>query len=1040
MIDQLPDAWGNGPVDFRMPRFALRIALLTVLLLYGVVSLAEQYTIPLFLPATAPGVPQGVLRIVNADDESGAVAVHAIDDAGVRSGPATFTLGALAAVEFDAADLANGNGGKGLSGGIGAGSDVRRLEIDSELPIEVLAYARAADGTLAVMHGMVPAVSGDEAGRFRYEVHIFNPSVDATQSSRLRLINTGGEVASVTISARDDTGAPASGGEVRLVLPEGNARTLTAWQMEAGDGSIEGRLGAGVGRWRLSVTSDQPIGVVNVAVASAGQWRNLSTVELAEEEADDRAALVALYNATDGVNWTNNANWLSDSPIGEWHGVTTDENGRVLALELPSNQLSGSIPVEIGALTNLIVLNLQNNQLSGTIPAEIGNLSNLQVLILQGNQLSGSIPAEIGALANLQGLILQSNQLSGPIPIELGGLANLEVMDLANNRLSGSIPTELRELANLKVLILQGNQLSGSIPPELGGLANLQTLILGGNEFTGCIPSGLQNIADDDFSALGLPFCDAPAGPDLVIQSPLVSDGSPGAGESFTLSVTVRNQGDHESVVTTLRYYRSTDATISSSDTELGTESVNGLAMSSEHGGSISLTAPSNTGTYYYGACVDAVPDEVSTANNCSVAVPVTVRDGDQGVILPSTGDRAALVALYNATDGANWTNNANWLSDAPISEWHGVTVDSNGTVVSLRSNRLNGPIPAELGDFSNLVGLNLGGNRLSGPIPAELAQLASLEYLDLSYNLLSGPIPAELGILSNLVALHLHANHLTGPTPVELGELASLEYLSLGGNRLNGPVPAELGNLSNLVALYLHNNQLSGPVPAELGNLSNLVALYLYNNQLSGPVPTELGDLASLEYLSLGGNRLNGPVPVELGNLSNLAALYLHNNQLSGPVPAELGNLSNLVALYLYNNRLSGAVPVELGDLASLEYLSLGGNRLSDPVPVGLGGLVNLEVLDLRNNQLSGSIPVELGQLDLRLVLISGNQFTGCIPSKWRESPINDFHLLALPFCGDLELGAPLTRILATGFFAQEVPPNLPVRGRAARFVSGDR
>ena len=79
----------------------------------------------------------------------------------------------------------------------------------------------------------------------------------------------------------------------------------------------------------------------------------------------DREALVAFYNATNGPNWATNTNWLSDRPLGEWHGVTTDANGRVVKLELPENEMSGQIPPELGNLTNLTYIDLINNQLSG---------------------------------------------------------------------------------------------------------------------------------------------------------------------------------------------------------------------------------------------------------------------------------------------------------------------------------------------------------------------------------------------------------------------------------------------------------------------------------------------------------------------------------------------------------------------------------------------------------------------------------------------------------------------------------------------------
>ena len=133
-----------------------------------------------------------------------------------------------------------------------------------------------------------------------------------------------------------------------------------------------------------------------------------------------------------------------------------------------------------------------------------------------------------------------------------------------------------------------------------------------------------------------------PGTPDLVVESPSVSDSSLNAGARFTLSARVRNQGDAASAATTLRYYRSSDATLSRSDTGVGTDTVGSLSASGASGESISLTAPASAGTYYYGACVDPVAGETNTANNCSAAVRVRV------TVPPSTGcaDEAAFNAL----------------------------------------------------------------------------------------------------------------------------------------------------------------------------------------------------------------------------------------------------------------------------------------------------------------------------------------------------------------------------------------------------------
>ena len=113
--------------------------------------------------------------------------------------------------------------------------------------------------------------------------------------------------------------------------------------------------------------------------------------------------------------------------------------------------------------------------------------------------------------------------------------------------------------------------------------------------------------------------------PDLVVTSPSVSDSVPAAGATFTLSATARNDGDGAAAATTLRFYRSADSTITTSDSEVGTDAVDALPAYGSSAESISLTAPATTGAYYYGACVDAVAGEADTTNNCSVSVKVDV-------------------------------------------------------------------------------------------------------------------------------------------------------------------------------------------------------------------------------------------------------------------------------------------------------------------------------------------------------------------------------------------------------------------------------
>ena len=311
-----------------MRRSPIRLAAVAVLALCGSASLADHYSLPLLVAPTAGSAAQGVLRILNGTEESGSVEIYAIDDAGMRTGPASFTLNAWTAVELDASDLANGNAMKGLSTGLGTLSGDVRLEIETDLQIVPSAYVRAADGTLSVMHDTVRAgVAAGGGGGYRYLVPIFNAASEVTQVSRLRLINPGDEPAAITIEGRDDTGAAATGGTVQLTLPAGGARTLTAQQLEAGENGVmgqtsqsgegggsgvmgqasqsagaaqpalTGRLGAGVGRWRLSLSSDRPVQVVNVVSATSGYLNNLSTTGVPGAAPVDQEAFSERYGA-----------------------------------------------------------------------------------------------------------------------------------------------------------------------------------------------------------------------------------------------------------------------------------------------------------------------------------------------------------------------------------------------------------------------------------------------------------------------------------------------------------------------------------------------------------------------------------------------------------------------------------------------------------------------------------------------------------------------------------------------------------------------
>ena len=234
-------------------------------------------------------------------------------------------------------------------------------------------------------------------------------------------------------------------------------------------------------------------------------------------------------------------------------------------------------------------------------------------------------------------------------------------------------------------------------------------------------------------------------------------------------------------------------------------------------------------------------------------------------------------MALYNATDGPNWVNSENWLSDAPLRDWYGVDTDASGRIIALN-------LAGSTEDWPDIA-----PHGLKGPIPSAIGSLGNLGHLDLGHNDLTGPIPAELGSLASLTWLHLGDNQLTGPIPPAIGSLGNLGHLDLGHNDLTGPIPAELGNLASLTSLYLFGNDLTGPIPPAFGSLGNLGHLDLSWNDLTGSIPVELGNLGSLERLFFQKNLwLSGPLPLSLIELTGVEVFNAEETGLCAPLDAD--------------------------------------------------------------------------------------------------------------------------------------------------------
>lgn len=340
--------------------------------------------------------------------------------------------------------------------------------------------------------------------------------------------------------------------------------------------------------------------------------------------------------------------------------------------------------------------------------------------------------------------------------------------------------------------------------------------------------------------------------------------------------------------------------------------------------------------------------------------------------------DSLSLVAIYNSTNGDNWTNNTNWLTE-PVYSWYGIEVIENDiTQITLYDNNLKGTIPTEIGNFDSLEELIFGNDSLSGSIPNEIGYMSQLTNLTIVGCKVSGAIPKEIEGLTNLVVLNLENNELTDSIPMQIGNLINLRALVLAKNQLSENIPKEIGNLTKLYKLDLSFNQLAGSIPSTIGYLTELGHLYLHSNNLSGPIPTELGNLVNMNQLYLNENNLSGSIPNEIGNLSIVNDLILSDNQLSGEIPSGIGHLEKVFNLFLSNNQLTGSIPEEIKNLTNLSGLTLSNNNLSGTITDSIGNLENLTYLKLNQNNFTGAIPSHFNKLiNLKYFDISENNFS---------------------------------------------------------------
>ena len=773
----------------------------------------------------------------------------------------------------------------------------------------------------------------------------------------------------------------------------------------------------------------------------------------------------------------------------------------ITALNLSYNRFEGPIPSALGDFSGLTSLDLSHNSFKGSMSPEdnqlfanLGRHSKLTRLNISYNELTGSIPAQIGNLTQLTFFSASSNQLAGSLPTALGNLTRLTTLDLSNNKLGDRRPREpwykwisdppdpyepYWELQPCDLSKKEGKtcdpdpvpeQIRRKIPAQMGNLTNLTQLRLFNNRLSGCVPPNLVSFLGAN--EINTQKVEVPPGSGIyndtsiaacpgIATSKVTVDVVEGSTATYTVrlstvpttpvTVTVSVDGDDDITA-------DTDTTTPGNQNELTFTATNWAAPQT-----VTLAAASDSDSTNGTATVTNTTTSADNSySNTTSTVIATEIDGESGAELtagaitatgatlsiaghsgiwyikqtsPTSGDCStpigagtSSVTLANLVPGTPYTYYA--FSDSycaiPLA-----SVSFNTSGIALSTTRI---IVPEEGTAAYTVRL------ASAPTASVTVTVAAVGDTDITVDTDS----RQTGDQSTLT--FTTANWSTAQTVMlaAADDTSNVHGTATVTHTGASDDSSFEGTTSTLIATEGDNdicqrNPAVGGVDVASGGLvddcNTLLAakamlagtsdalddwsagtaiadwtgvtvtdgrvsgLGLTNQGLNGMIPNTLGDLSELTVLRLNSsfvpaipnisapanpNSLTGSIPAQLGSLTKLIHLFLDGNSLSGSIPEELGNMSALASLALNDNNLTGSMPVSLGKLTELRLFNLSANSLSGSIPSKLGDLSKILTFNLSGNQLTGSIPEEIGRLTEAVSFdLSDNKLTGAMPAS---------------------------------------------------------